>query len=213
MAAPNKLSALAAAFLVCSLARVSQCGGAQNYTSMFSFGDSLTDTGNLLVSSPLSNTIVGRFPYGITYFHRPTGRCSDGRLVVDFLGALSCAIVAVLVPFLSLMFRVPVTFLCVGYMQRKRSACRCCRRTCRRKGRISGRASTSPSAAPPQWIRLSSRRSARPTSSGPTCPSASSSAGSTKSSPRSATPPKVRVFHISGSVTAAPVLHFGSLDT
>ncbi|TVU22868.1 hypothetical protein EJB05_32589 [Eragrostis curvula] len=87
MAAPNTLlSVLAAALLCCSLARVSQCaGGEKNYTSMFSFGDSLTDTGNLLVSSPLSNAIVGRFPYGMTYFHRPTGRCSDGRLVVDFL--------------------------------------------------------------------------------------------------------------------------------
>ncbi|KAK3159720.1 hypothetical protein QOZ80_1BG0050250 [Eleusine coracana subsp. coracana] len=87
MAAPKKLSVLAAALLLCSLARVSQCsGGSQsNYTSMFSFGDSLTDTGNLLVSNALSNAIVGRFPYGMTYFHRPTGRCSDGRLVVDFL--------------------------------------------------------------------------------------------------------------------------------
>ena len=81
----SRLSVLIAALVCCSLVRLSQCG--QNYTSMFSFGDSLTDTGNLLVSSPLSFTIVGRFPYGMTYFHRPTGRCSDGRLVVDFLGA------------------------------------------------------------------------------------------------------------------------------
>ena len=86
----SSLSVLVAALACCCLVRVSQCGGSnrpQNYTSMFSFGDSLTDTGNLLVSSPLSFTIVGRFPYGMTYFHRPTGRCSDGRLVVDFLGA------------------------------------------------------------------------------------------------------------------------------
>uniref|UniRef100_A0ACD5VKR3 Uncharacterized protein n=1 Tax=Avena sativa TaxID=4498 RepID=A0ACD5VKR3_AVESA len=85
----SSLSVLVAALACCCLVRVSQCGGGggprQNYTSMFSFGDSLTDTGNLLVSSPLSFTIVGRFPYGMTYFHRPTGRCSDGRLVVDFL--------------------------------------------------------------------------------------------------------------------------------
>ncbi|RLM91484.1 GDSL esterase/lipase [Panicum miliaceum] len=86
-ASDKMLPALAAALLCCALARVAQCGGGapQNYTSMFSFGDSLTDTGNLLVSSPLSNHIVGRYPYGMTYFHRPTGRCSDGRLVVDFL--------------------------------------------------------------------------------------------------------------------------------
>jgi hypothetical protein len=91
------LPALAAVLLCCPLA---QCGQ-QNYTSMFSFGDSLTDTGNLLVSSPLSNHIVGRYPYGITYFHRPTGRCSDGRLVVDFLGAFVRARVLLLLFFFS----------------------------------------------------------------------------------------------------------------
>ncbi|KAF7028701.1 hypothetical protein CFC21_040570 [Triticum aestivum] len=82
----SRLSVLVAALACCCLVRLAQCGGGgQNYTSMFSFGDSLTDTGNLLVSSPLSFNIVGHFPYGMTYFHRPTGRCSDGRLVVDFL--------------------------------------------------------------------------------------------------------------------------------
>jgi phospholipase/lecithinase/hemolysin len=95
------LPALAAVLLCCPLA---QCGQ-QNYTSMFSFGDSLTDTGNLLVSSPLSNHIVGRYPYGITYFHRPTGRCSDGRLVVDFLGAFVRARVLLLL-FFSVHFRL-----------------------------------------------------------------------------------------------------------
>jgi hypothetical protein len=93
MAASRRVSVFVAALVCCSLVRLSRCGGggggqrAQNYTSMFSFGDSLTDTGNLVVSSPLSFSIVGKYPYGMTYFHRPTGRCSDGRLVVDFLGA------------------------------------------------------------------------------------------------------------------------------
>uniref|UniRef100_A0A0E0MT30 Esterase n=1 Tax=Oryza rufipogon TaxID=4529 RepID=A0A0E0MT30_ORYRU len=91
MAASRRVSVFVAALVCCSLVRLSRCGGggggqrAQNYTSMFSFGDSLTDTGNLVVSSPLSFSIVGKYPYGMTYFHRPTGRCSDGRLVVDFL--------------------------------------------------------------------------------------------------------------------------------
>ena len=93
MADNARLLPLFAAVLLCCCS-LAQCrgggGGGQNYTSMFSFGDSLTDTGNLLVSSPLSNHIVGRYPYGMTYFHRPTGRCSDGRLVVDFLGASVC---------------------------------------------------------------------------------------------------------------------------
>ncbi|XP_058100724.1 GDSL esterase/lipase At1g28600-like [Magnolia sinica] len=54
-----------------------------DYTSIFSFGDSHTDTGNFLYIFNSSN--VGNFPYGETYFHHPTGRCSDGRVVVDFI--------------------------------------------------------------------------------------------------------------------------------
>ncbi|XP_058100723.1 GDSL esterase/lipase At1g28570-like isoform X2 [Magnolia sinica] len=53
------------------------------FTSIFSFGDSLTDTGNFLYIDNTSN--IGNFPYGETYFHHPTGRCSDGRVLVDFI--------------------------------------------------------------------------------------------------------------------------------
>ncbi|KAJ0963066.1 hypothetical protein J5N97_028188 [Dioscorea zingiberensis] len=52
---------------------------------MFSFGDSLADTGNLLVSGALPFPSISHLPYGMTFFHHPTGRCSDGRLVVDFI--------------------------------------------------------------------------------------------------------------------------------
>ncbi|XP_058100720.1 GDSL esterase/lipase At1g28570-like [Magnolia sinica] len=53
------------------------------YNSIFSFGDSLTDTGNWLYINSSSN--IGNFPYGETFFHHPTGRSSDGRVVVDFI--------------------------------------------------------------------------------------------------------------------------------
>ncbi|XP_061362033.1 GDSL esterase/lipase At1g28600-like isoform X2 [Gastrolobium bilobum] len=55
------------------------------YTSIISFGDSLTDTGNLnFISPPQSpNCLVS--PYGETHFQQPTGRCSDGRLPLDFI--------------------------------------------------------------------------------------------------------------------------------
>ncbi|KAK9152969.1 hypothetical protein Sjap_000449 [Stephania japonica] len=53
------------------------------FTSIFSFGDSLADTGNLILTDNTSR--LGRPPYGETYFYRPTGRASDGRLVVDFI--------------------------------------------------------------------------------------------------------------------------------
>ncbi|KAI3926838.1 hypothetical protein MKW92_021616 [Papaver armeniacum] len=53
------------------------------YKSIFSFGDSLADTGNTLYNKP--NAYVSRLPYGETYFHRATGRFSDGRVVLDFI--------------------------------------------------------------------------------------------------------------------------------
>ncbi|XWS27854.1 hypothetical protein CRYUN_Cryun25bG0015300 [Craigia yunnanensis] len=58
------------------------------FTSIFSFGDSLADTGNLLQLSLSESTKLFHFdfpPYGRTFFHYPTGRCSDGRLVIDFI--------------------------------------------------------------------------------------------------------------------------------
>ncbi|KAF8411027.1 hypothetical protein HHK36_003566 [Tetracentron sinense] len=55
------------------------------YTSIFSFGDSLTDTGNVLHGHASKAANFRRLPYGETYFRRPTGRCSDGRLIIDFI--------------------------------------------------------------------------------------------------------------------------------
>ncbi|XP_012443786.1 GDSL esterase/lipase At1g28580 [Gossypium raimondii] len=58
------------------------------FTSIFSFGDSLTDTGNLHQLSLSESKKLSHFdfpPYGRTFFGYPTGRCSDGRLVIDFI--------------------------------------------------------------------------------------------------------------------------------
>ncbi|KAL5575280.1 hypothetical protein UlMin_016979 [Ulmus minor] len=55
------------------------------YKAIFNFGDSLSDTGNLLLSGALTFPAIGNLPYGETFFRRPTGRCSDGRLVIDFI--------------------------------------------------------------------------------------------------------------------------------
>ncbi|KAL4192116.1 hypothetical protein AMTRI_Chr06g170640 [Amborella trichopoda] len=54
------------------------------HTALFSFGDSLTDTGNLKYVEHDQFIGIWSLPYGETFFHRPTGRCSDGRLIVDF---------------------------------------------------------------------------------------------------------------------------------
>ncbi|KAF7108204.1 hypothetical protein CFC21_108726 [Triticum aestivum] len=55
------------------------------YAGVFSFGDSLTDTGNSLRLAATRAGPSSRPPYGETFFRRPTGRASDGRLVVDFI--------------------------------------------------------------------------------------------------------------------------------
>ncbi|KAH7687189.1 GDSL lipase/esterase protein [Dioscorea alata] len=51
---------------------------------IISFGGSLSDTGNLLHHLH-NNCSIAHSPYGITFFHHPTGRHSDGRLIIDFL--------------------------------------------------------------------------------------------------------------------------------
>ncbi|EES01172.1 hypothetical protein SORBI_3003G238600 [Sorghum bicolor] len=56
------------------------------YPRVFSFGDSLADTGNCLFVYGNNSGQAGlRPPYGETFFHRATGRASNGRLVVDFI--------------------------------------------------------------------------------------------------------------------------------
>ncbi|KAL8524939.1 hypothetical protein ACS0TY_014528 [Phlomoides rotata] len=56
------------------------------FESIISFGDSLDDTGNqvLLYPSPPPED-AARSPFGRTFFHHPTGRYTDGRVVLDFL--------------------------------------------------------------------------------------------------------------------------------
>uniref|UniRef100_A0A0D9UYA9 GDSL esterase/lipase n=1 Tax=Leersia perrieri TaxID=77586 RepID=A0A0D9UYA9_9ORYZ len=60
----------------------------RRYDSIFSFGDSFADTGNdivVLAANSLPNPTT-RPPYSMTFFGHPTGRFSDGRLILDFIG-------------------------------------------------------------------------------------------------------------------------------
>uniref|UniRef100_A0A0E0M7A6 Esterase n=1 Tax=Oryza punctata TaxID=4537 RepID=A0A0E0M7A6_ORYPU len=86
---PRLLAAAAAAALIGVLATASSAvarGETAAYTRVFSFGDSLTDTGNALhLPSTGGGGPASRPPYGETFFRRPTGRASDGRLAVDFV--------------------------------------------------------------------------------------------------------------------------------
>uniref|UniRef100_A0A453PE63 GDSL esterase/lipase n=1 Tax=Aegilops tauschii subsp. strangulata TaxID=200361 RepID=A0A453PE63_AEGTS len=58
---------------------------ASSYSRVFSFGDSLTDTGNAAILPATAGGPSSHAPYGETYFHHPSGRASDGRLIIDFI--------------------------------------------------------------------------------------------------------------------------------
>ncbi|XP_058109005.1 GDSL esterase/lipase At1g09390-like [Magnolia sinica] len=54
--------------------------------AIFVFGDSLSDTGNLMAAFPFLADAENS-PYGSTFFHGPSGRYSDGRLIIDFMAS------------------------------------------------------------------------------------------------------------------------------
>lgn len=51
------------------------------FPAIFNFGDSNSDAGVMEAAFPLLKK-----PYGDTYFHEPSGRFSDGRNIIDFIG-------------------------------------------------------------------------------------------------------------------------------
>lgn len=61
---------------------------AEHPTKLFVFGDSFADTGNTNKSLPPGAPNSWIYPYGITFPGKPTGRFSDGRLLIDFIGTL-----------------------------------------------------------------------------------------------------------------------------
>jgi hypothetical protein len=65
-------------------------GGVKScYGCFFAFGDSIIDTGSFIHYSAAPGS-VAKPPYGETFFRRPTGRWSDGRLPTDFIGTYIC---------------------------------------------------------------------------------------------------------------------------
>ncbi|RAL49692.1 hypothetical protein DM860_001983 [Cuscuta australis] len=57
-------------------------GPQKRFGSIISFGDSLADTGNKI---SFTSSQASRLPYGMNFPGGPTGRYSNGRLIVDFI--------------------------------------------------------------------------------------------------------------------------------
>ncbi|KAI8553990.1 hypothetical protein RHMOL_Rhmol05G0061900 [Rhododendron molle] len=57
-----------------------------NFHRIYQLGDSISDTGNLIRESPMgAASPFSRLPYGETFFHNATGRCSNGLLMIDYI--------------------------------------------------------------------------------------------------------------------------------
>lgn len=72
---------LASMFLLVLLLITPSTNAKCSFPAIFNFGDSNSDTGGFWAAFPAE-----RYPFGMTYFKKPSGRASDGRLVIDFLG-------------------------------------------------------------------------------------------------------------------------------
>ncbi|XP_021651985.2 esterase-like isoform X2 [Hevea brasiliensis] len=69
-------------FLLCMLS-LTYASKNCDFPAIFNFGDSNSDTGGLAAAFSPPNS-----PFGETFFHMPAGRYSDGRLIIDFIGAM-----------------------------------------------------------------------------------------------------------------------------
>uniref|UniRef100_A0A0D9V3K0 GDSL esterase/lipase n=1 Tax=Leersia perrieri TaxID=77586 RepID=A0A0D9V3K0_9ORYZ len=80
------LKPAAVLLMVAAMLSASQALAPPCYQRVFSFGDSLADTGNLeFLSANDTNHPSLWPPYGETFFHKANGRCSNGRLIIDFI--------------------------------------------------------------------------------------------------------------------------------
>ncbi|KAJ9147720.1 hypothetical protein P3X46_029846 [Hevea brasiliensis] len=75
----NNNPIIAFSFLLCMLAQA-YASETCDFQQSLTFGDSNSDTGGKAAAFYPLNP-----PYGETFFHRSTGRYSDGRLIIDFI--------------------------------------------------------------------------------------------------------------------------------
>lgn len=93
--ASNTSSLMTSMYILLSTSLALSAAPTPPFKKIYSFGDSYTDTGNTKTSTgPAAFNHVSNPPYGITFFHHPTNRYSDGRIVIDFIAeALSLPLI------------------------------------------------------------------------------------------------------------------------
>ncbi|XP_048324066.2 acetylajmalan esterase [Ziziphus jujuba] len=82
------------------------------FNAIYQLGDSISDTGNIMYEDP--GCPSSKLPYGETFFNKPTGRYSNGLLMIDYI-ALSAGL-PFLNPYLSKdsLFTQGVNFAVAG---------------------------------------------------------------------------------------------------
>ena len=72
---------------LCTVNPVSSTSKTCRFPAIFAFGTSNTETGGYGAIELFANVPFPlNPPYGETYFGRPSGRFSDGRIILDFIG-------------------------------------------------------------------------------------------------------------------------------
>lgn len=84
MAASECILVALTSFLLfaCNAQQLELCG----FDAIYQLGDSYLDTGNYIQVNPFIT--IARLPYGQT-LGKPTGRCSDGLLIIDYFSNTS----------------------------------------------------------------------------------------------------------------------------
>ncbi|KAI3526238.1 hypothetical protein L1887_05482 [Cichorium endivia] len=78
------LPLLVSIMLILTSCKSSQ-GHFNKHAALFVFGDSLFDAGNNNYLNTTNKVKANFWPYGESYFHPPSGRFSDGRIIPDFI--------------------------------------------------------------------------------------------------------------------------------
>lgn len=87
MKAANLLLLVCETFVLLSVSFNKSYGQVVEKSSFFIFGDSTVDAGNNNYINTIPENQANYKPYGLNgFFDNPTGRFSDGRIIVDFIG-------------------------------------------------------------------------------------------------------------------------------